>query len=271
MSTISDVENAMCNIIRPAMYPNGTSQNSIAGAGVNIYVQPGDFLKANLDQDLLAGHIFVSVFAVNGMTRSTTRLRRQDVDQVINAPNLTLTVSGDTVTVGGTISVGEAAMVITGNVGYAAGVVLGSTLDSIASVLAAQIPSATVINNVVTVPNAFDLIARVSVQGTARQIYFSREAVFRARVIAPSNAKRELVGDVIELAFGRNGYYMPMPDLISASIKPNRVMEVNMFELSNATMRDYLFLVEYHTVDVQTYNTITDPYIVETVGVIPIN
>jgi hypothetical protein len=269
MASLNDVQNAMVNIITPAMYPNGTSSPSITTR--KIQVAPGDFLKDNLDIGLAAGESFVAVFAVNGMTRSTTRVRREFVDPVINTAQLTLTVLGDTVTVGGTISAGEAAMVIVNGVGYGAKVVLGSTTTTIATELASLIPGATSLANVVTISNKFDIQAHVSTQGTAREILFSREAIFRARVISPSHDDRETIGNAIDIAFGLNGYYMMMPDLIAASIRPNSIMELNPYELDNAFLRDYLYLVEYHTVSVQTFQSIADGFLEETVDVIPLD
>jgi len=267
MASLSDVQNAMVNVIAPAMYPNGTSNPSIAG--VPIYVAPGDFLKQDLDAGLNAGNIYIAVFAVNGMTRPTTRFQRLFVEPKINNPGLILTVEANTVIVTGTIVANEAAMVIVDGVGYSVKVLVGSTVNSIASALAALIPSASSLNNIVTISNTYDIVARVSVQGTSREILYSREGVFRARVITPSHDQRELVGDAMEIAFGLNGYYMPMPDGLSASIRPNRVMEVNPYELDNAFLRDYLFLVEYHTTYVGTFQTVADTSMTLTVGALP--
>ncbi len=269
MSSLNDVQNAMVNVIAPAMYPKGYSSASILGMGNPVFVAPGDFHKLDLDAGLAVGNTYVSVFAVQGMTRSTTRVRRTFVDDHSNFPaNLTLTISGNTVTVGGSLVIGEAAMVIVDNIGYATGVLIGSTLTTVAAALAEQIPYATSVGAVITIQLFTLLSVNVSVQGTSRSILFSRESIMRARVIANNYNFREIVGDAIDVAFGLNGYYMPMPDLISASIKPNKIMEINMHELANAFVRDYLYLVEYHTTDVETFNTITDPYVLETVGVV---
>lgn len=258
MSSIDDVQNAMVGVITPAIYPNGTSNPSIVGA--NVYVAPGDFLKEEIDAGLLLGYSYVEVFAINAMTRSTTRLRRAYVDPVINPPTLTLTTVGNVVTVGGTITAGEAAMVIVHGTGYATKVLLGSTTTTIAAALAALIPGATSVGPVLTTTD-YRTVARVSTQGVARQILFSREAVVRVRVKAPNASKRNTIANAIDLAFGINGYYLQMPDLIAASIKPRSMAENNMMELANLLFRDLLYLVEYHTVEVHTYQTIADPYV----------
>ncbi len=268
MSSLSDVQNAMVAVINAAVYPTGYTNPSIAG--VPIFVNPGDFQKEDLDAGLLAGSIYVPVFGVKGMTRSTTRVRRQFVQPIINAPHLTLTVSGDNITVGGTIVANEAAMVIVNGVGYSVQVLIGSTTSTIASALAVKIPGSVAAANVITISGVYDIIARVSVQGTAREILYSREGMFRARVIAPNHALRELVGDAIDIAFGLNGYYMPVPDGIKVSIRPSGIQELNPYELDNAFLRDYMYLVEYHTVYVGTYQSIADTPIDFTVQIPPI-
>ncbi len=121
-------------------------------------------------------------------------------------------------------------------------------------------------------PGIFGLIARVNTAGTARRILYSQEGVFRVRIITPNNETREIIGNAIQIGFGINGYYMPMPDLISASIRNygHGIEEINKYELSQAFLRDYFYLVEYHTVEVKTYHTITDVTVTTDVGVLPI-
>lgn len=350
MSTLNDVQNAMVNVLTPAIYPNGTSSPSIAGNYVSsitvsaggaayttatvtitggggkgaqavavisggiitainivtlnnipfkgygytsapnvvitgngtgamatanisptaVYIFPGDPLKYDLDTLLKAQNIVVAVFAVRGMSRNTTRFYRNNYVQGIpQTATLFLTVVNNTVTITGTITVGEACMVIVDNIGYSYAPLLTDTLDTIATALAALIPNATATLNVITVSDANTITATVSVPGTERQIMHTQEGVFRARIIAPSHELRELIGGAVQLGFANFGYYMPMPDLIYACIKPSGINEDNEYELPLAFLRDYLYMVEYHTVAVNTYQTIADAGIDITVGVLP--
>lgn len=234
---------------------------------IDILVAAGDFLKSDVDAGLAQRKIFVAVFAVNGMTRNTTRIRREWVDSVIDDATLTAVVDEDTVTIGGTVTVGQAVMIIVRGTGYSYAALTGDTLDDIATQLADIIPNAVAVGTVITIPDVFDIIARISVRGTSRRVLESQESVFRVRIYAPDYPSRALVGKQIALAFatladtqGGTDYYLPMPDLISASIKPSRVMEINANEMDNAFVRDYLYLVEYHTVEVKTFQTIADAY-----------
>lgn len=273
MATIDDVQNAMVNVITPALYPNGTNNPSIVAR--DIYIYPGFPLKQNLDADLAAGNINVSVFAQKGMTRNTTRVRDLYADTAIDVATIILDVVSNTVTVNGSVTVGQTSVVIVNGIGYAYMAQTGDTLDSIADVLAGMIPNASALNNVITINNTNNIEARVSVPGTMRRILQSEEGIFRVRVIVPtpSQSIRETVGKAIQLAFLtlQPRYYLQMPDGVSASIRAKGIEEINTYELDLALVRDYLYLVEYHAVDVETFQTIADPIINNTVSNIPIS
>lgn len=238
---------------------DGTGATATATiTSIPIYVFAGDPLKLDLDAILKANEAVIAVFATRGMTRNTTRIRREYVDQVIQTATLFLNVSGNTVTVNGSVTANESCMVIVNNVGYAYRALSNDTLNSIASALANLIPNATANNNIITIANTYNIVARVSVPGQARRILHSQESVMRARIITQNNQMRDVLGNAIQIGFGVNGYYLPMPDLISASIKPNDIQEINTYELDLAFVRDYLYLVEYHTVQVSDFQTIAD-------------
>jgi hypothetical protein len=260
MSTISDVQNAMVQIIADAVYPDGTSSPSVTGT--SIYVYPGDPVKANLDIDLKAGLSHVAVFAQQGMSRNTTRLRDLYCDQDVEIATIILVVNNNTVTVNGIVTVGQSAMVIVDGTGYSYMAQEGDTLDSIASELADLIPNSSAVANVVTINTALSIVARTTVPGTMRRILTSEEGIFRARVIAPSHEFRETIGDALQIAFATltPRYYMLMLDGISASIRSKGIDEKNPYELELGFLRDYLYLVEYHTVQVNSFYTITDAY-----------
>ena len=267
MATLDDVQNAMVDTITPALYPNGVMSPSIAG--VDIFIYPGDPLKENLDADLKAGKIHVSIFAMKGMNRNTTRLPPESADYLIDSATILVTVSGNTVTLGGTVTTGQAVMIIVAGTGYAYAALSNDTLNTIASALAAQIPGASALNNVITITSSFDIQARVSVGGSARKIVYSQESMFSVDIITPSQPLRETVSRVIDLLFSSR--YLLMPDNIAASIRRNTINEFNKYELALAFERQYIYKVEYHSVAVERYQTITDPYIIKDVGFLPLS
>lgn len=257
------------NYTSPTISISGDGSNAAATAilsQINIPVYAGDPLKNDLDTDLRAGNVVhIAVFATRGMTRDSTRLRRDYIGDVLDTPTFILDVSSNTVTITGSVTVGQACMILVDGTGYSYAALSTDTLDTIASALSALIPGASALNNVITIPGNPDIIGRVSVAGKSRRILHSFESLMRARIIAPSNLLRDVIGSAIQIAFATLGdksgyvdYYLPMPDLVSASIKPNAVTEVNTYELDLAFVRDYLYLVEYHVVQTAQYQSIAD-------------
>lgn len=261
MASLSDVQNAMVNAIDAVVYPNGDNNPSIINK--NVYIFAGDPLKLDLDALLLNGQAVISVFAQKGMTRNTTRIRDTFADPIISSATIFLDVIANTITISGSVTAGQVAVAIVNGIGYAYMAQAGDALNTIAAQLASLIPDASTLNNAITINNTYDIQARVSVPGTMRRILQSEEGVFRARVITTSHEDRETLGNALQLAFLKlePRYYLAMPDGVSASIRAKGVEEINTYELDLAFVRDYLYLVEYHAVDVEEFQTITDPII----------
>lgn len=271
MASLLDIQNAMVQTITIAVYPNGTASPSIINKDVFIY--PGDPIKSQLDSDLLAGKAHIAVFPDKAMTRNVTKYRDQFADAQIDDATIFLNILNNTVTVNGTVTVGQVSMIILNGVGFAYSAQQGDTLNTIAAALANMMPGASVLNNVITISDVKTLQARVSVLGSMRRILNTYESIFRARIIASSYPDRETLGNAIVLAFAKLNprYYLAMPDGISVFISLNTTQEINSFELDLAFNRDYLFLVRYNTVDVEQFQTIADPYQNITVSNLPIS
>lgn len=256
---------------------DGTGASATATISpIQVSIAAGDFLKQNMDASLAMNDAFIAVFAVHGMTRNTTRFRReyavvQPTD--IQTPTLTLTVSDDTVIVGGIVTTGQVCVIIVSGIGYAYMATSTDTLTTIATQLAALIPGATSFGAVITISGQYSLVGRVSVPGTARRIFHSQESVIRVRIVTAHNEIRDILGNAIQIGIAANGYFLSMPDEISAFIKPynSGINEINPYEMSNAFIRDYLYLIEYHTVQVSNFQTIVDPYTIDTVNILPIS
>lgn len=263
----------------PTVIITGDGSGATATATISpiqVSIAAGDFLKQNMDIALANNDVFVSVFAIHAMTRNTTRYRREYAvvhPSDIETPTLTVITFGNTATIGGTVTAGQSCMVLVNGTGYAYMALSGDTTTTIATALANLIPNATSFGAVITVSGTPSLIGRVSVPGTARRILHSQESVMRVRIVAAHNEIREILGAALQVGIAENDYFLQMPDEISAFIKPynSGIAELNPNEMSNAFLRDYLYLVEYHTVQSGTFNTITDPYVIETVGIVPVS
>ena len=116
MADESDVETALVTLCSAALYPNGTNSPSAPGPDCRIY--RGWPNSAALDADLTAGRINVSVFPVPRHARTTTRYT-QARSGIRAQPVLTASVSGTSVTFGGTADLGQVAGVLVDGQSYA--------------------------------------------------------------------------------------------------------------------------------------------------------
>ena len=170
MADLSDVENALVSIIAQVFYPAGTGQPSALGAAVRIY--RGWPSKPELEADLRAGAVNVSVYAQN---RERVVTRFQNACRLLTGPptpTVTFSVSGQTVTIGGTVSVPQnAAVIVNGAAGYSYALQQTDTPTTIATALAALVvadhPEATSAGPVLTVPGAVSLVGRAGTFGTS--------------------------------------------------------------------------------------------------------
>ncbi len=255
MADIYDVQVVLSQLAQQAIYPNGTSMASVGNCDVRIY--PGWPIPASLDADLTAQKVNVSIFPSN-IARATTRFAT-DWDTVnINSPTLTLTINGNQVTVGGTVSIPQACMVFSKNISYSYGVQSGDTLNTIASQLADLIPNATALNNVITIgDNPYGIIGRVIVTGSSLR-ELSREArMMIVTVWAPTPQLRSVIGNAISVLFSAT-YRPALPDGSSGQLKYSGSREEDILEKVKCYRRDIHFIFEYGITQGETNYTVGD-------------
>jgi hypothetical protein len=136
MADVSDIENVLAATLTQTIYPNGTGNPSIVGAPCKIY--RGWPIPANLDKDLAAGKINISVFPQDNEQR-TTRYPKKWYTLPFATPQLELIVEGNTITVAGTPSSPLNAAAIVNGTAYVYPVQVSDTVVSIATGLAALI------------------------------------------------------------------------------------------------------------------------------------
>lgn len=265
MADITDVTNAIATLAANVLYPNGTSQPSVAG--VKVTVAPGWPIPSQLDAIIAAGNAMLTVYSMPGMDSNTTRFLSQMAPKTaIPAASLTLTVSGNQITVGGTIKAGEAASVKVNYQPYSVAVSASDTTATIAAALAAAIPNAAAVGSVVTITGPFDIATAVSVP-TPMQAEVGRQCkVFKLVAWCPNPAVRGLLVSAVDVAFRQT------PRILLADNTYGRLIYRGTIETDDAAKqriyrRDLHYEVEYATTATETDNTVTN----FGVGVTPTN
>jgi len=259
MPDLSQVLTTVTLLAESAVYPSGTSQPSVAG--VQVTVEEGWPISTQIDKDLAAGYAHVSVFPTN-KERVVTKFEREFQPNQKTAATLTATVTGQTITIGGTVTIPQAVMVIVNGQaaqGYGYQVLVNDTLDSIAAGIADLIPGSSAVGAVVTVPSAFDLVARIATAYTASEELSRQERVFMISVWAPNPNIRYLLGSAIDIAFKQN-YRIVLPDNYYGQVFYSHVEEIDILEQQIIYRRNLFYNVQYPTTVTNTYTTITDPY-----------
>lgn len=161
MADTSEVEEAFVTFITAVLYPTGSSNPSSIGSPARIY--RGWPNAAALDADLAAGVVNVSVFADPGMSRNTSRYPIASHQISTVAPTITVSVLGNVVTFGGTVTAGNVVGIETGApiAAYAYMAQSGDTLASVSTAIAAKIPGASSTGAAVTLPSPLNLSAAV--------------------------------------------------------------------------------------------------------------
>jgi hypothetical protein len=256
MSDISDVRNTLGALAGAALYPNGTGQSSAVGA--TVVVRSGWPVPQQLKALVGTGNAMISIYQMPGMGKNTTRfLGDDDVQATIPAPELSLTIASNHVTVGGTINPGEAATLRVNYQPYSYAVKQTDTVDTVAAALAALIPGASVNGAEITINGVFDIESAISVPVTVQQEIGRQAQVFMVVVWAPSELLRDAICRTLELSFKQQPRIV-MPDNTWARLLYRGVTDFDVSERSQIYRRNLLYEVEYALMAPVTENTVTN-------------
>ena len=255
MADISDVVNAIAQLCEDAIYPNGSSSPSVAGVDVNIIT--GWPLNENLLRRMEAGKATVSVFPTN-QERNITKLQRIPFFVSQQDSTTTATVSLNTVTLGGTVDVGKAVVVILNKVAYGHLIETGDTLGSIASSLAADIPGATALGAVITITGVIELDAKTTSIVTSGTEVGRQERVVSIMIWAPTPEIRIALGSAITVFF-QEKIRIDVGD-ISANIVYKNSREDDSVQEGRVYRRDVNYTINYPTILYSYAPTVTWPH-----------
>lgn len=260
MADIADVENAIAAAITTAVYPLGGSGQTSAVVSNSIVatckVYPLWPLPRQLDADMAAPPtapiVHISVYTQPGMERNTTRFPRIWFDQVKNTSTITATLSGFTITLGGTITAGHYVSVEIGTQNaYSYAALVSDTLSTFATALAALINvnfACTASGPVITLPATTQgrIVVRTAAPGTVIQNLELTNQMFKVTVWAPNNGLRVAAASIIRPALAQIDY-LTLPDTSMGRLLFSDSTDMDRLEKTNVYRRDIHYWVEYAT------------------------
>lgn len=207
MASVSDVQDALADIIVAALYPNSPA-SSVVGHPVKVYAGWPD--SETLDADMVetngkpvASH--VSIYPLPA-ERNTTRYPVQRVEHAAPPVTYSLATSGQTVTVGGAPPnpyVPQNLGVFLNGIAYIAQATPGQTAPDVAALLLAQIqadyPAATLAGATITVPdNARITSVQTGSTGSTTREVRRQERQFQISVWSSNPSLRALIADAFD-------------------------------------------------------------------------
>lgn len=264
MADLSDVATALRDLISATLYPNGTGQPSAAGVGVKVY--QGWPLPDQLDVDLRAGTpiCHVNIFP-RPEERNTTRYQADWKQASVNTPTLTLTVAGQTITVGGSVPPANNphnAVVIANGKPYVYPVQVSDTLATIAAALAALIAAdiggTSAAGAVITLPGSARInAARIGVNGTSVREVRRQERMFQIGIWADSPGNRDAIVRAIDPVLAATTF-LTLADGSAGRLVYRSSPVTDQLEKDRLYRRDLFYTVEFGTLQVETETQITE-------------
>lgn len=255
MAGLADVSNALVALIAQIIYPNGTGQPSITGQPVKVY--GGWPTTTVLMADLKDGKAHVSVFPTTEKVVDTAVSEWREMTAPTNT--LALTLAGQAVTVGGTVSTPQNAGLVVDGKGYVYGVQAGDTLPSIATALAALVAvdqPATSAGAIVTIPGAKAISPRVGGAGTSLRELRRQERYFQITVWANCFDAREPLADALDAALSGT-FHLTLPDGMLADLRYKASHQDDSGQKESVYRRDLIYAVEFSTTQTRTDTQIT--------------
>ena len=257
MADISDVEEALVDLVAAAAYPGGPGTACTVPGVTELNVYRGWPDAPTEDASIAAGAVNASIYTVSGMTRNTTRYLDDFRDTAFATPTLTHLVSGNTATFAGTGGAGQVVGVIAGGQAYALQAPLAP--EDVAAALAAMVPGASVSGAVLTVPGLQD--ARIGAPVTQVREVRRQSQGFRITLWCPSPATRDAAASVIDAAMAAyDEGFINLRDGTQGLLKYSGTFPDDTTQKSGIYRRDLRYTVDYPTIQKQVVAPILFPH-----------
>ena len=253
MADILDIETALANLCGTVIYPNGTSQPSAAGVDCKIFA--GWPNSAELANSLSLGMAEISIYSGQNLESVTTRYSRDWYDVSKTVPTITATVTGNSVTIGGAVSVDHYVTVVVDGVAYSYACALGDTLAGVASALAAQMLAlgATSTGAVLSLPARFGglISAKSSAPGIVGRELGRQKRGMMISIWAPSPQTRSAIASLL-MGMVHKNTFVQMQDGSRLWMSYRQSNESDGAENAMAYRRDIQVWAEYATTETMT-------------------
>jgi hypothetical protein len=246
MAELSEVEQILVSTITQLVYPNGTAAASAVGQPCKVY--RGWPIPTNLTADLKANFVNISVFPLDveqNLTRYTTEWQELPSPPI----SLTMTVTGQTVTIAGMPTCPLNVAVMVNSKAYIYSLQATDTPTSIATALAALISADTPASStgpVITVPDATNLTTRIGAVGTVIQEVKRQKKSFRISIWCNNPLIRDAVARTIDAPLA-SLTFINLPDGTAGRIRYERTHTDDVPEKALLFRRDFVYSVEYGT------------------------
>jgi hypothetical protein len=264
MSDLSDVEQAIVTTIAGLVYPLGSSNPSAvlndAGQPMPVRLYRGWPVSANLDTDLAAGIMNISVYSRGTTERNTTRFHPDY--QTVSTETATVAAAvnaNNQVVITGTGAAGitQWVTVLVGTRAVAAYNVLATDgAASIAAALAAALTAAGVhatstLGVVSLTASAAYVSAMVGVTGTQAAEWRRQETQIQITLWCPTPTERDNAARLIEPMLAKTTF-LTMPDGFQARFRYHNTVVSDSAEKVVLYRRDLIYTAEYATTDLDT-------------------
>lgn len=260
MADLSDVTQALVALVAAAVYPNGTAAPSVTGAPTRIY--EGWPVPRQLDEELQAGAVNVSIYPLPGEQLTTRYLNDGEDVLAISAPKLQATVAGQTIALSGQIpqaSDPHTLVALVNGQPYEYAVQATDTMAQAAAGLAARIasgvPGTSAAGTVVTVPApARILAARVSTTGTYAREVRRQARNFQITIWAPSPELRTATARAIDPVLADTEFLALYDQRARLRYVSSPISDGG--QQDRAWRRDLIYMVDYGTTLTTTTATV---------------
>ncbi|MGI4793137.1 MAG: hypothetical protein ACRYG8_03445 [Janthinobacterium lividum] len=249
MADLSDIENALVSTVAKAVYPDGVPSGSAPqspAVGAPVRVLRGWPDAAQLDADLAAGIVTVTVYSMPGHSRPTSRYLDEWRQTGPEASTLTVATTGTQVLFGGVGGPGQIAGVQLSD-GTVHSILATGSASAVAAALAAVTPGATASGPTLTMPGDGFIARTGGPIAEEREVRRQQQGV-RVILWCPNPALRDAAASVVDGAFAEfDGEFLTLSDGTGGLLKYQGVLPDDVPSKADLWKQTLEYSVEYPT------------------------